>query len=245
MPYSLHEPRPEHRLRHRRPVSHREHLAARTDELLRRAVTVEAPLHLQRVLLQHQRHLVDPPVARLASHALLHVDAVVEVDEVRQVVHPNPAQRIDRRGSSRGPVRESAPSPRSASGSSCRSWSAEFRRTPTFPPTYGSTGSRCRRRRRGGVAELNRLLDELFGARHIGRPAKDDEETDQPAGQEKDADNTDPREGIGAATKYLRHRLLTVGAPATGRHANAIRSARGAPVSGGPFLSANPICTTL
>src|SRR5688572_9397068 len=90
----LHQLRPELRLRGRRPVAHRKDLAPRAHEALRVAVTVEAPLHLQRVLLQHQRHLIDPAMARFATHPLLHVDAVVEVNEIRQVVNPNPAQRL-------------------------------------------------------------------------------------------------------------------------------------------------------
>ena len=94
MSYSFTSCGPMHRLRHRRPVAHREDLAARPDVFLRVAVAVEAPLHLQRVLLQHQRHLVDAPVAGLAADALLHVDAVVEVDEVGQVVHARPLQRL-------------------------------------------------------------------------------------------------------------------------------------------------------
>ena len=57
-------------------------------------MAVEAPLHLQRRLLQHQRHAIDAAVAGLAADALLHVNAVVEVDEVRQVVHADPAQRL-------------------------------------------------------------------------------------------------------------------------------------------------------
>ena len=64
------------------------------------------------------------------------------------------------------------------------------------------------------VAELKRLFDELVGARHVRRTSEDHDETDQAAGQEERADNTDVRESVGAATKDLRHRMLTVGAPA-------------------------------
>jgi hypothetical protein len=63
------------------------------------------------------------------------------------------------------------------------------------------------------MAELNGLLDEFFGACHIGRPANDDEETDRPAGQKKNTDDAGSRERIGATTEYLRHRTLTVGSP--------------------------------
>ena len=146
----LHELRADHRLRHRGAVAHREHLAARPDVLLGIAMAVHAPLHLQRLHLPHQRHLVDAPVAGFAAHPLLHVDAVVEVDEVRQVVDADPVQRTCRPGSWRAPARESAPSTRSASGSSCRSWSAESRQTRTSRPRCGSSGSRSHRRVRDG-----------------------------------------------------------------------------------------------
>ena len=38
---------------------------------------------MQRALLVHEGHLVDPPVAGRAADALVHVDAVVEVHEIR------------------------------------------------------------------------------------------------------------------------------------------------------------------
>ena len=63
------------------------------------------------------------------------------------------------------------------------------------------------------MAELKGLLHEFFGARHIGRPADDYEETDRPTGQKENADNAGSRESIGATTEYLRHRTLTVRSP--------------------------------
>ena len=91
-PVFLHEHRAENRLLHRGAVVHREHLAAGPDVLLWIAVTVQTPFHLERLHLPHQGHLVDTPVTGFAAHPLLHVDAVVEVDEVRQVVDSDPAQ---------------------------------------------------------------------------------------------------------------------------------------------------------
>ena len=85
--------RPKVGLRDRRAIAHREDLVAWADKLLRGTVALDAPLHLQGILLEHQRHLIDTPVTRLAPHALLHVNAVIEVDEVRQVVHARPVQR--------------------------------------------------------------------------------------------------------------------------------------------------------
>src|SRR5512138_2434905 len=50
----LHEPRPDDRLRLGRLVTHRENLRARTDVVFRVAMAVDAPLHLQRILLEHE-----------------------------------------------------------------------------------------------------------------------------------------------------------------------------------------------
>ena len=38
----------------------------------------------------HQGHLIDLPMAGLAADALVDVDTMVEVDKVRQIVHPVP-----------------------------------------------------------------------------------------------------------------------------------------------------------
>src|SRR5262249_44916179 len=65
-------------------------LFARPDVLLRGAVAVQAPLHQQRLLLPDQRHVVHAPVAGDAADALLHMDAVIEVTEVTQVVDAVP-----------------------------------------------------------------------------------------------------------------------------------------------------------
>src|SRR5215210_578295 len=64
-----------------------------TDELARIAVTRQAPLHLERRLLVHQRHAVHPPMAGRAADSLRDMDAVVEVDEIGQVVHAGPFDR--------------------------------------------------------------------------------------------------------------------------------------------------------
>src|SRR5688572_20564434 len=90
----LHEFRAKRRLRFGRLVPHRRDFAPRPDEFFGGAMAVEAPVHLKRPFLLHQRHLVDPSMTALAPDALFHMDAVVEIDEVRQVVHPNPLQRF-------------------------------------------------------------------------------------------------------------------------------------------------------
>ena len=59
-------------------------------------MAVPAPLHQQGVLLPHQGHLVDAAMAGLAADALADVDAVVEIDEVWQVVDTRPLERLVR-----------------------------------------------------------------------------------------------------------------------------------------------------
>ena len=49
---------------------------------------------MQRRLLIHERHLVDLAVAGDAADALVHVDAVVEVHEIRQIVDADPGQGL-------------------------------------------------------------------------------------------------------------------------------------------------------
>src|SRR6266852_7794348 len=75
-------------------VLHVEHLIARTKIVLRRAVTVQAPLHLQRLLLINERHLVDGAVAGVAADAFVDMNTVVEKNEVRQLVYPSPLQGL-------------------------------------------------------------------------------------------------------------------------------------------------------
>src|SRR5262245_19836538 len=73
--------------------SHIEDLLARADIALGLAVAAEAPLHRHRLGLIDTRHLVDPPMAGGASDTLRHMDAVVEVDEVAQIVDAIPLDR--------------------------------------------------------------------------------------------------------------------------------------------------------
>ncbi len=57
-------------------------------------MTVEAPFHMQGRSPPCQRHVIDTPVARLTVDAFRGVYAMVEIDEVRQVVYSDPAQRL-------------------------------------------------------------------------------------------------------------------------------------------------------
>ena len=57
-------------------------------------MTLQTPLHLQRRCLIEDRHLVDSSVTRRTTNALLHVNAVIEIRVIRQVVDSNPLDRF-------------------------------------------------------------------------------------------------------------------------------------------------------
>ena len=74
----------------RRLVRHVEDLISRAQVLLWRPMAVKAPLHLKRLGLVHQRHLVDRAVAGRTADALTYMDLMIEVNEIGEVVYPNP-----------------------------------------------------------------------------------------------------------------------------------------------------------
>jgi len=75
-------------------VSDIENLVPRAHIFFRLAVTFHAPLHVERVYLEHQRHFVDAPMARRAADALIYMNAVVEIDKIGQVVDARPFERF-------------------------------------------------------------------------------------------------------------------------------------------------------
>ena len=66
---------------------------ARPDIFFRVPMTIETPFHVERLGLANQRHLIDAPVAGGAPDALGHVNAVIEIDVVGQIMDPIPLQR--------------------------------------------------------------------------------------------------------------------------------------------------------
>jgi hypothetical protein len=53
-------------------------------------VAIQAPFHQQWRSLEHKRHLIDTAMAGRAAHTFVHVNAVVEVDKIRQAVNADP-----------------------------------------------------------------------------------------------------------------------------------------------------------
>ena len=56
-------------------------------------MTAEAPFHLQRLRLPNKRHAIHSAMAGDAADPFLHVNAMIEVGEVGQVVHSPPGDR--------------------------------------------------------------------------------------------------------------------------------------------------------
>ncbi len=71
-----------------------EHLVARPQMRRRIAVTGEAPAHVERRGLTGERHVAELTMAFGAADALRDVDAVVEIDVIRQCVDAGPTQRL-------------------------------------------------------------------------------------------------------------------------------------------------------
>jgi hypothetical protein len=69
---------------------HIENLVSRTQIPFGIAVAIQAPLHIQRRSLEHQRHIVNRTVASGATDAFIDVNAVIEINVVRKAMHSDP-----------------------------------------------------------------------------------------------------------------------------------------------------------
>lgn len=72
---------------------HIKDLVARADVILRVPMAVEAPFHVKGLRFPRERHLIDAAVAGRAADPFGHVNAVIEVGVVRQIVHAIPLKR--------------------------------------------------------------------------------------------------------------------------------------------------------
>ena len=77
-------------------VAHGEYLIFWTHILLRMAVAIQAPFHIKRVGFPGQCHLVHTSMTGLTTYALGNMNAMVEVNIIRQVVHSIPLDRLTR-----------------------------------------------------------------------------------------------------------------------------------------------------
>lgn len=57
-------------------------------------MTFQTPFHLERRSLRHYRHPIDATMTGRAADAFVHMNRVIEIGKVRQVMHPNPLQGL-------------------------------------------------------------------------------------------------------------------------------------------------------
>jgi hypothetical protein len=75
---------------------HIEDLVFLAHKLFGISVTAQTPLHLQRRRLVSDRHLIDAAVAGRTTDAFVHMNAVIEIDVVGQIVNAPPLDRFAR-----------------------------------------------------------------------------------------------------------------------------------------------------
>src|SRR5688572_22355292 len=215
----LHEARAELRIIGGPLPGHVEDLGARPDEVAWIPVTIEAPVHRERRVLVDQRHLVHRTMTGRAADSLLHVNAVVEVHEVRQIVHTRPFQgRV---------VAKTRPNRLENGGA-----------TPDLRMAIHA-GFRRRDVREGGlldrrmaipaidphapyvvgVAELDRLFDEVVLPRVVARQVQHADDAAEHQYKEEHSQNAEAGVHIAMSMEDLAHVW------ASGHRVGAIRSA--------------------
>ena len=188
-----------------RSILHVEDLLARADKELRRAMALETPVHVQRVHPPRERHLIDPAMAGDATDALVHVNAMIEINKSRQVVDARPLDRLTRAKTLSDRRQRRAVRPDLSV-----TIHADFRR--------GDPGERAFFHRRVAVAAVDAIIcDVMFvtkrdrlGAcdsyfRDIGGAIERRKHQCQGDDKPNPAENADPGDRVRARVKNLRH----------------------------------------
>src|ERR1035437_1552385 len=171
------------------------------------SMAVETPLHLQRVHLVGERHAVHSAVAGLAAHTLVDMNAVVEIDEIGQVVDARPTNRLigAETRAHRFQRGTGAPDLRVAVHACLGGWNigetGGFHRGVAIPAVHTQAAHVVR------VAERHGLLAGLRRPRGVVRPAQPVDGPDGKSQNKHGAKDGDAREGIGAVAKDLGHGL--------------------------------------
>ncbi len=174
---------------------------------LRVAVAVEAPLHLEGLFLPCEGHLIDTAVAGRAPDALVHVCAVVEVDEIGQVVDPRPFDGLvgPEARPHRLEGRALAPDLGMAVHARLGGWDAGVRgplhRRVAVAAVDPEPADVVR------VAERHGLRPRLVGTRHVGGPVDLEEHPDQSGDEKQSAEDAELGKAVRAAVKDLSHLL--------------------------------------
>jgi len=186
---------------------HVEHLIPGPDVAFRLAMTLDAPLHIERCDLISERHQINSPVTRRATDALVDVNAVIEINEVGQIVHPRPFDRLTRAPALANglEIRTVGPNLRVAIHASlCRrnaSISELFDGRVTVTAIYSVIAHVML------VTELNGLLAREVSLSVIGGPVEFEKQPDDYCDKENGSEDCDLRDEVRASMKDLAHRL--------------------------------------
>ena len=148
-------------------------------------------------------------MTRRAADALVHVNAVIEINEVGQIVHPGPFDRLPRAPTlaHRLEVRTIRPNLRVAIHASLRRRYAGIGKLldgrVTVAAIYSVIAYVV------FVAELNGLLAREKSLSVIGRPVELEQQPDDDRDEEKRAEDTNLGDEVRASMKDLAHRPLS------------------------------------
>ena len=168
-------------------------------------MALQAPLHLERLLLPDERHLVHAPVARRAADSLVHVGAVVEIGEIGEVVHLHPFDRSV--GAEARPHRLEGGALRpdlrmavhAGLGRGDSGVGRPVHRGVAVAALHPEPAHVVR------VAEGHRLAAGLVRARDVGGPVHCQGQPDDARDDEDRAEDADLRQGVGAVVEDLCH----------------------------------------
>jgi hypothetical protein len=191
-----------------RPL-HREHFFLRPDELLWVPMTFETPLHIQRSDLIGQRHQIDPPVTGRTTDAFVHVNAVIEIDEVWKVVHSRPLDRLAGAPAfaNRFEIRTVRPDLGMAIHASLSWRNARISKSLNGGMTIAAIDSVVSDVM--FVAELNGLFAREISLGVVRGPVEFEQKPNDYRDEEDRAEDADFRYEVGASMKDLAHRLLS------------------------------------
>jgi hypothetical protein len=179
--------------------------------VLRSPMASEAPLHLQRLRLVHQWHLVDRSMTGIASHSLSYVDAVIEKNKVRKLVDARPLQRLT------GPIARPhrleqagvGPDLRMAIHTGLRRRNSREARGLNRGVAVAAIDAQSRYMVLMAEGNWLRLANPRI--RHVGRTLDGINHPSQCCHDKYGAKNSGPRQTIRTAIEDLRHSLMRSG----------------------------------
>src|ERR1700688_1298115 len=165
----------------------------------------QAPLHLQRILLVHQRHLVDRAVTGVAADSFIDMNTVVEKNEVGELVHARPLEALAGAVAGADWLQHLGVGPdlRVAVHASFRRRDSGEARSLNRGVAIAAVDAEA-----GNVmlvAEGDRLRLAHASIGYVGRALDLHRDPTERSNHEDRAENCGPGQGVGAAMKNLRH----------------------------------------